>query len=210
MHKPIAFNRPRLLTLLPILLLHMGLLLLMRESAVYSEAKSVRYIQLLQLVPDAASPLSASVTATVTSPNGQRKTRGAIAPNFVSDRPRVDQPPQQGHQPQQQPRHQEYHDQEVPAQALGLAPSSALDLERIRQHFQQSEKTRQRHLMEQQLTQITVTPEMKLQTELDKAHREDCMMARSEGMKFGSVTVKGLLIIAPVLVDTIKGKGCKW
>ncbi|MFZ6815805.1 hypothetical protein ACO0K3_15155 [Undibacterium sp. Rencai35W] len=208
MHKPISFNRQRLLILLPIFLLHMGLLLLMREPVVYSEAKSMCYLPLLQLRPDAASPLSASAPEQATSLAVQRKTRGAIAPNSASDRPSVDQPPQHTRDP-------EHQDQKVSAQALGSArssaSSSALDLERIRQHFQQSEKTRQHDLMEQQqLAQITVTPEMKLQTELDKAHREDCMMARSEGMKFGNVTVKGLLIIAPVLVDTIKGKGCKW
>lgn len=204
MHKPIPFNRQRLLTLFPILLLHMGLLLLMREPVVYSEAKSMRYLQLLQLRPDAASPLSASAPEQATSLAVQRKTRGAIAPNSASDRPSVDQPPQHTRDP-------EHQDQKVSAQALAPSPSSALDLEHIRQHFQQSEKTRQRDLEEQQqLAQITVTPEMKLQTELDKAHREDCMMVRSEGMKFGNVTVKGLLIIAPVLVDTIKGKGCKW
>ncbi|MFZ6676130.1 hypothetical protein [Undibacterium sp. Xuan67W] len=204
MHKPISFNRQRLLTLLPILLLHIGLLLVMRAPMVYSEVKSIRYLQLLQLRPDAASPLSESATEKAISPNVPRKTHRVIAPNSASDRPSVDQPPQHKRDP-------EHQDQRVSAQALSSAPSSALDLERIRQHFQQSEKTRQPDLLEQQqLAQITVTPEMKLQTELDKAHREDCMMARSEGVKFGNVTVKGLLIIAPVLVDTIKGKGCKW
>ncbi len=95
----------------------------------------------------------------------------------------------------------------------GIDPAivPGLDLEAVRSNFQRSEKKRNHDVIAQiPMTQQTMTPESKLATDINDAHRGDCMAAHPDGQALGNVRFVGLLTAIPLAVSAVSGKGCKW
>ncbi|MCH8623042.1 hypothetical protein [Undibacterium sp. TS12] len=98
------------------------------------------------------------------------------------------------------------------SQISGITQPTSLDLDSLRRGAVADDKKNRVTASEGKLKSPVAQFEQEnnLGKEIKKASREDCFAPKPEGVSIGVVKLTGLLAGLPVIVDTIRGKGCKW